>query len=596
MAADPNQKLFAQIADLGRNMNSLTDALKKNTSVTESSIPVEGKNEKKSAPNDSKANIDNGKDLKDIGNHLKDISKMLESIVGNKGPKNTIPDKKENKVKIDEPAPKKLVPNESKKTQDKPGSDISSIIKNTKIPKFAMGGDVTKTGPAIVGEKGPEIVNLSKGTKVLPADESASFIDSNKLNVSKEDKDKKDSEYRYEKGLAKKGYNEFLEIVKPDKPKVGNRYPSDDEISIKKSELFKDKENSKEDIESELQDYVFNYDLQKEDPDLDNFWDNIKDKSDKTKLDKKDKPEDKEEKESKKGFFSKLGKKNKPKDKEEKDAKAEFYSKLAQEEKEEGEAKDASREDKLSKLEKEGFNTKSDEEPKKDKGEDKGEKASKKDKGEDKEEKAPKKGFFSKLFKKDKSKDKDKDKDETETPDEKKSPDEKVKTEEKKPGLLSKIGKGALGIAGNVAGKFGPGGAVVKAGLGSLKKVDNKKDKAPNEPEVQNKKPALVSDVKKLKPVSKKEPTKEKEAPAEIKSTAKDNPSDDKLTSKSQPADNKKSGDIQNEPAGTDKSGLGSDKDMQDIKNALTRIAGLLEGPLTVSSIDQPFRPDSRRI
>jgi len=180
MAADSNQKLFAQIADLGRNMNSLTDALKKNTSVTESSIPVEGKNEKKSAPNDSKANIDNGKDLKDIGNHLKDISKMLESIVGNKGPKNTIPDKKENKVKTDEPAPKKLVPNESKKTQDKPGSDISSIIKNTKIPKFAMGGDVTKTGPAIVGEKGPEIVNLSKGTKVLPADESASFIDSNK--------------------------------------------------------------------------------------------------------------------------------------------------------------------------------------------------------------------------------------------------------------------------------------------------------------------------------------------------------------------------------------------------------------------------------
>jgi hypothetical protein len=96
MAADSNQKLFAQIADLGRNMNSLTDALKKNTSVTESSIPVEGKNEKKSAPNDSKANIDNGKDLKDIGNHLKDISKMLESIVGNKGPKNTLPDKKEN--------------------------------------------------------------------------------------------------------------------------------------------------------------------------------------------------------------------------------------------------------------------------------------------------------------------------------------------------------------------------------------------------------------------------------------------------------------------------------------------------------------------
>jgi hypothetical protein len=582
MAADSNQKLFSQIADLGRNMNSLTDALKKNTSVTEASNPAAGKIEKKPAPNDAKPNIDNSKGIDNIDNHLKDISKMLESILGDKGKGDTVTNKKENKVKIDEPAPKKSVPNESKKTPDKPGFDISSLIKNIKIPKFEKGGDVTKTGPAIVGEKGPEIVNLSKGTKVLPADESASFIDSNKLNVSKEDKDKKDSEYRYEKGVDKKGYNEFLEIVKPDKPKAGQRYPSDNEIRIIKARLFNDKENSKEDIESELQDYVFNYDREKgEEAGDKEFSDFIKGKSDKTKLDKKDKPEDKGEKESKKGFFSKLGKKDKSKDKEEKDPKAEFYSKLAQEEKEEGEAKDASREDKLSKLEKEGFNTKSDEEPKK-------------DKTEDKEEKASKKGFFSKLFKKDKSKDKDKDKDET--PDEKKSPDEKGKTEEKKPGLLSKIGKGALGVAGNVAGNFGPGGALVKAGLGSLKKLDNKKDKDANEPVAQNKKPALVSDVKKLTPVSKKEPIKEKEAPAEIKGTPKTNPSDDKLTGKSQPTDSKKSGDVQNESAGSGTPGLGSDKDIQDIKNALTRIAGLLEGPLTVSAIDKPFRPDSRRI
>ena len=54
--------------------------------------------------------------------------------------------------------------------------------------------------------------------------------------------------------------------------------------------------------------------------------------------------------------------------------------------------------------------------------------------------------------------------------------------------------------------------------------------------------------------------------------------------------------DKKSETPASGNNGLGSNSDMQDIKNALTRIAGLLEGPLTVSAIDQPFRPDSRRI
>ena len=106
-----------------------------------------------------------------------------------------------------------------------------------------------------------------------------------------------------------------------------------------------------------------------------------------------------------------------------------------------------------------------------------------------------------------------------------------------------------------------------------------------------NAKPALVSDVKKLTPVAKKEAAKTQEAPKEIK------PAETKPASPSSPtAETKKESSKKPESSEPDKSGLGSNQDIQDIKNALTRMAGLLEGTLTVSVLDQPFRPDSRRV
>jgi hypothetical protein len=46
-------------------------------------------------------------------------------------------------------------------------------------------------------------------------------------------------------------------------------------------------------------------------------------------------------------------------------------------------------------------------------------------------------------------------------------------------------------------------------------------------------------------------------------------------------------------------SGAGAEitkKDIDDILSALGRIGSLLEGPLRVSSMDSPLRPDSRRV
>jgi hypothetical protein len=213
-----------------------------------------------------------------------------------------------------------------------------------------------------------------------------------------------------------------------------------------------------------------------------------------------------------------------------------------------------------------------------------------------KEDKKEKKGLFSK-FKKDKNKEED------------------TKGEKKESNLLSKISGGAENALFSVAGKatesLGAASPLAKKGLGALKGAIDKKGglgdafskKAESKTELEKKSavtpsmspnanPALVSDVKKLTPVAKKEAAKSQEAPKEIKSAeSKATPSSPAPT-----ADAKKDSDKKSESQGTDKSGLGSDKDIQDIKNALVRIAGLLEGPLTVSALDQPFRPDSRRI
>ena len=35
--------------------------------------------------------------------------------------------------------------------------------------------------------------------------------------------------------------------------------------------------------------------------------------------------------------------------------------------------------------------------------------------------------------------------------------------------------------------------------------------------------------------------------------------------------------------------------DMGDIKSLLSRMVSLLEGPLSIETMDSPFRPDSRR-
>ena len=109
--------------------------------------------------------------------------------------------------------------------------------------------------------------------------------------------------------------------------------------------------------------------------------------------------------------------------------------------------------------------------------------------------------------------------------------------------------------------------------------------------------PALVNDVKKLAPLAKKDAPKETESTKETKAPeAKSAPAPGTAPAPTKSTDSKSTSDKKSETTESGTAGLGSDKDIQDIKNALVRVAGLLEGTLSVSVLDQPFRPDSRRI
>lgn len=199
---------------------------------------------------------------------------------------------------------------------------------------------------------------------------------------------------------------------------------------------------------------------------------------------------------------------------------------------------------------------------------------------------------------------------------------EKEETEEtgekKASAILGKAGKFAENVAFGVAGKVigsnlpGVGGVLAQKGLGALKKFADKglsAKGASNPSEMKEAKsslakseipsketlisPTLKTDVKKLSPQVKPTETK-KDQPEQAKESK---PAQQPLPSKESEA--KSSTQSKTSKTKTESSGespLGTSKDLDDIKGALSRIASILEGTLTVSPLDSPFRPDSRRL
>jgi hypothetical protein len=148
--------------------------------------------------------------------------------------------------------------------------------------------------------------------------------------------------------------------------------------------------------------------------------------------------------------------------------------------------------------------------------------------------------------------------------------------------------KGAGGMFGDkLGGKLGTAGDILGVGseLSKQVKLPSLAKKAP-----ELKTPELKTDIKKLstppapkaqpKPAAAKEEVSEgKKSPTEAVST------ESKTADKPAETKSEKMGD----------SGMTSN-DIQEMKSALVRIASLLEGPLNVSPMSGPYRPDSRRV
>ena len=566
--ADPNQKLFSQIADLGRNINSLAESIKKNTSATESLVSATDKSvksEKESATASNKASTTNATDTNKGGEAIKDLTKILSGLLGEKGPL---------MGKIAEMAKSKILPasGPGKQLIEQP-KDFSNIAGGLKgiIKAFREGGVAKKDGKYLVGENGPEVVKLPKGAGVIPInvkdlieglktvpelaniikdkdsvdfygsisnssviDRKGKVISLNRLSADYENKgdNAKDSETANRMTNAQGIVDSLRDLGRNNITNVVNKLDGETMDLATKSKINYEKRNQLvDDILREVDksgDYYNTLAISK-----------AALLATKTILDK--------EKEGEKGTGAKA---------------EESLSGLPDNLVKESEAD----------LKKEAADLKKSQSVV-------GAKDDKKEKG----------GLFSK-FKKNKDN------------------EENARREKNESALLSKVGAGAenalFSAAGNAAESLGIASPLAKKGLNALKGAIDKKGglvnlfskKSEFKTELEKKStippnanPALVNDVKKLTPVAKKEAAKTQEASKEIRSE------ESKATPTSAPtSDTKKDNDKKSEASEPNKSGLGSDNDIQDIKNALTRMAGLLEGTLTVSLLDQPFRPDSR--
>jgi len=168
--ADDSQKILKELSSLSSNLDVLSRELRQNNKLLSDQKHVQTKiledkaDEKTEEKGDAKQPFDQkffenfAKSLAD--NFLKGQGNLTSSITQTLGKElSGILQKKENK-----PAQIKPLPADAKET-----NPINFLLNSLKsLPKMQDGGKVTSSGTAIVGEKGPEVVNLVQGSKVSP--------------------------------------------------------------------------------------------------------------------------------------------------------------------------------------------------------------------------------------------------------------------------------------------------------------------------------------------------------------------------------------------------------------------------------------------
>jgi hypothetical protein len=166
----------------------------------------------------------------------------------------------------------------------------------------------------------------------------------------------------------------------------------------------------------------------------------------------------------------------------------------------------------------------------------------------------------------------------------------------KSPSIFDKVSKSAARVGEGVAEKTGLGGVlnVAKKGLLSLSKKEKTEASVPTTPT----KPIMEKNIGKLSPQPPK-PEIKPEPPVESKPVTPSSSKKSESTVQTNSVNKKdviKSDKSSVSPESSSDRAEITSKDLKEIKSGLARLATILEGTLTVSNIDGPFRPDSRRI
>lgn len=538
---DLNKKLIDQLSDLSRNIKSLTSEVKENKNAVSAENanaqkepvkedsgkkePVEDQNKKflKSLEDIFKKGI--GEITKSNG-ESKGILKDVVGVVKGKG--------LESALAAVSPLKDKAIEGITSNANIPKG--ISGLL--GKIPKFASGGVMDKTGLALVGEKGPEVVKLDKGDKVIPNDRYEEI-----LKMSLEERQKVDPV-------------EYLKATKYEEDKKKSEIKTVDQTLATPPPKFLNANSTLEEAKA----YLFNdnptyYSMFPEELGFDAAWElgEIKEgggkftEEDVQKLSQPVKPsnqilpEEKEEKGSKRDQRKKE-KEEKRKSKEESKKTKDLLNPGKTENKEVGEKEKSSLLDKGKNLLKE-------------------------------------KGGLEKgknlLF----SKGKD------------------LLTGKTS---LKDIAKNPASLLGDKSQLMGKGiGAATSLlsnkelrGKGMEKLKGLKKEKPEEKPEEKSSIATESPELKKAKTEPKKEEEKKPEEKKEpIKEIAQTESKAATPKTESAKTESAKTG---SESSGKTSSDMGS-ADMADIKSLLGRMVSLLEGPLSIETMDSPFRPDSRR-
>jgi len=197
------KKLIQELSDLTRNLDVLAKEIRGSNKINSESQKTLSKNLEISSKKKSETSAESNQNK----NFLENLGKTI---------KGSLPDVSKIIGKAEGPGKKGQI------TKDL----VSAVVgKFPNIPKMASGGKVSRPGIALVGENGPEVVQLQKGDKVNPLDKMSQL-------VKMEDADSKSKKTQPGKGSAEivSGTPKLGEFVTNS---FGVKVPADEIVNFK---------------------------------------------------------------------------------------------------------------------------------------------------------------------------------------------------------------------------------------------------------------------------------------------------------------------------------------------------------------------------